>query len=179
MHLDQKQALKRQAKTRTFWPASKPPRLTLTSPVFLRARPCYQAAYDPSLNIFPPQLWLFNPNKKSRQCLVYKKYIQFNIIALNPASSNKCQNTRGDPQRKPLEDFKSLQKSPTHQHLAESRPSIKRRLEAPANEASTVGIAAEPANASIGRFWGISTSRTCDGQVSQSPRRIFKNRQSW
>ena len=48
--------------------------------------------------------------------------------------------------------FQILAKSPTHQHLAESRPSIKRRLEAPANEASTLRIAAEPANASIVRF---------------------------
>ena len=45
-----------------------------------------------------------------------------------------------------------LAKSPIHQRFAESRPSIERRLRAPTNEASTVGIAAEPANASFGRF---------------------------
>ena len=48
--------------------------------------------------------------------------------------------------------FQILAKSPTNQYLAESRINIERRLEAPANEATTLRIAAEPADASIGRF---------------------------
>ena len=47
---------------------------------------------------------------------------------------------------------KILAKPPTHQYLAESRLNMERRLEAPANEATTLRIAAEPADASIGRF---------------------------
>ena len=47
---------------------------------FLRARHCYQAAYDPSLNIFPPQLWLFNPNKKAGSAWSIKNI--FNLILL-------------------------------------------------------------------------------------------------
>ena len=49
-------------------------------------------------------------------------------------------------------EFQILAKSQTHQHLAESRPNIESRLQAPAYEATTLRIAAEPADASIGRF---------------------------
>ena len=48
--------------------------------------------------------------------------------------------------------FQILAKPPTHQHLAESRLNIERRIEAPANEATTLRIASEPADTSIGRF---------------------------
>ena len=61
-------------------------------------------------------------------------------------------DSKGRPATQTAGGFQILAKSPSHQHLAESRLNIERRLEAPANEASTVGIAAEPANASIGRF---------------------------
>ena len=61
-------------------------------------------------------------------------------------------DNKGRPATQTAGGFQILAKSPTHQHLAESRPNIDRGLEAPAYEATTLRIAAEPADTSIGRF---------------------------
>ena len=61
-------------------------------------------------------------------------------------------NNKGSSATQAAGGFQILAKSLTHQHLVESRLNIERRLEAPANEATTLRITAEPADSSIGRF---------------------------
>ena len=120
--------------------------------IVLRQGYSYQAAYDPSWNNISATIILLTSNKGDRQCSTHEYIFTLILLPWTLLYLQKALYSKGRKRTQSAKKFHFLAKPPIHQHLAESRPSIERRLRAPTNEASTVGIAAEPANASFGRF---------------------------
>ena len=146
-----KQIPKAQPTTRIFQPPSKPSRFTQPLLLFC-TKDIPIRRYTTHLgNTLPSQLFSSTPIKMSGSVRLINIY-SLNVRGLCPTLFLKSALQQWQEENAKCQKFHFLAKSPIHQRLAESRPSIERRLRAPTNEASTVNIAAEPANASFGRF---------------------------